>query len=141
MFLSIIGKEVDALLLDLFEMWCALTLQTLALNSLREYLPEEAVALHAGKHLNISRTIHQSHQANAAKDPHQGEIYDSQDPLVQRYYASLRKRFYDLMSSPSALTRQCYYYSFQPRAFNRRNNARLTTATEAQIEIKIKFCD
>lgn len=129
-FLSIVGKEVDALLLNLLEMWCALTLQTLTLNALREYLPEGAVAPYAGKHLNVALPIHQSHQANAVKDPHQGDMYHSQDPFVQRYYASLRRRFYDLKFSPNAFTREYYYNSFQTRAYSNRNNARL-----AEIQI------
>ena len=133
MFLSIIDKEVDPLLLNLLEMWCALTLQTLTLNALREYLPEGAVAPYAGRHLNVALPIHQSDPVNAVKFPHLENMYHSQDPLVRRYYASLCRRFHDLKFSPSALAREYYDHFWQTKAYIRRNNARLTTAKEIQI--------
>lgn len=138
MYLAIIDKEIDALSLNLLEMRCALTLQTLTLNALREYLPDGAVAPYAGKHLNVALPIYQSHQPNAVQDPFHGDIYHSEDPLIQRYCASLRRRFLDLKFSPNNLVREYYYKCWKTNAAVRRYSSQLKAAKKAQTGINLK---
>jgi len=87
-FLSIFQKEVDPLLLNLLEMWCCLILQTLTKNALLAYIPKGMVAPYAGMHLNVALPIYQSLQGDAVIDTLHGDLYHSNDPLVQRYIAS-----------------------------------------------------
>jgi len=89
-------------------MWCCLMLQTLTKNALLAYIPEGMVAPYAGMHLNVALPIHQSLQGDATIDTLHGDLYHSNDPLLQRYYSSLRRRFYELKYSPNPLLREYY---------------------------------
>jgi hypothetical protein len=42
------------------------------------------------------------------RDSSHGDIYHSSDALLQEYYRSLRKNYYQLKNSPNLLIRQCY---------------------------------
>jgi hypothetical protein len=107
-FLSVIKDDVDPLLLNLLEFWCCLMLQTLTKNALATYLPPGALSPQAGQHLNVALPIHQSAQGEAVRDSSHGDIYHSSDALLQEYYRSLRKNYYQLKNSPNLLIRQCY---------------------------------
>lgn len=42
------------------------------------------------------------------RDSSHGDIYHSSDALLQEYYRSLRKNYYQLKHSPNPLIQQCY---------------------------------
>jgi hypothetical protein len=108
----------DPNLLNLLEMWCSLMLQTLTKNTLLKYLPENGVAPYAGKHLNIALPLHQ--RPNKIQvEPQDPSIFHSLDPLVQRYYASLRRRFYELKFSPNPSVRAYYESVIRQRVVSR----------------------
>lgn len=134
-FLSTFQKEVDSLLLNLLEMWCCLILQTITKNALLAYIPKGMVAPYAGMHLNVALPIHQSLQGDAVFDTLHGDPYHSNDPLVQRYYSSLRRRFYELKYSPNPLLRE-YYCRTRRDAQTKASVTRRAKAAQAVLQGK-----
>ncbi len=108
----------DPNLLNLLEMWCSLMLQTLTKNALLKYQPENGVAPYAGKHLNVALPLHQRPNKILA-EPQDPSIFHSLDPLVHLYYASLRRRFYELKFSPNPSARAYYDSVIRQRVISR----------------------
>jgi hypothetical protein len=133
--------EVDPLLLNLLEMWCALTLQTLTRNALERYLPKGKLAPCAGRHLNVALPLHQSARGERVNDIFHGDLYHSKDPEVQRYYQSLRRRFYDLKESPNQVHRDYYaktvHESHQKRVLTMRNNSTQQILNGKAVRVRI----
>lgn len=115
--------DVDPRLLNLLEMWCALVLQTLTRNALERYLPKGKLAPYAGRHLNVALPLHQNTRGVKVNDVFHGDLYHSKDPEVQKYYQSLRRRFYDLKESPNQVERD--YYARTVHASHQKRNATL----------------
>jgi hypothetical protein len=96
-------------------------LQTLSKNALLKYLPKNGVAQHAGTHLNIALPLHQ--RPNKVRvDFQDPSIFHSNDPLVQQYYTSLRRRFHELKFSPNPSLREYYANVLRQRVIQRVNN-------------------
>ena len=117
-FLCETTETADPLLLNLLEMWCCLMLQTLTRNALAKYLPEEMVAPYAGTHLNIALPLHQA-PFKVMVDTQDPSMYHTSDPMVARYYASLRRRFYELKFSQNMVLRSYYAKVIQQRVISR----------------------
>jgi hypothetical protein len=118
-----VDTDVDPLLLNLLEMWCCLVFQTLTRNALHKYLPPAKLAPYAGMHLNVALPLHQSTRGEKVNDIFHGDLYHSQDPHVQKYYQSLRHRFWDLKYSPNLVQRE--YYANRIRQSHQKRNATL----------------
>lgn len=116
-FLLATGK-VDPLLLNILEMWCCLMLQTLTRNAIAKYLPIHLIAPGAGTHLNVGIPLHQA-PFSAMIDCHDPTLYHSSDSVVKQYYASLRRRFYELKFSPNAILREYYAKVIRERVISR----------------------
>jgi hypothetical protein len=105
-------------LLNLLEMRCSLMLQTLTKNALLKYLPENGVAPYAGKHLNVALPLHQ--RPNKIQvEPQDPSIFHSLDPPAQRYYASRRRRFYELKFSSNPSVRAYYESVMRQRVISK----------------------
>jgi hypothetical protein len=91
--------EVEPLTLNLIGMWCSLTLQTLPVSTLREYLPVSELSPRTGCHLNFSSPLRQSHQSEVPSGKELGELYKSDDPEVVAYYGERSKQFHGLRHS------------------------------------------
>lgn len=113
--------ENDPKLLNLLEMWCCLMLQVLTKNTLTRYLPSSVVAPCAGRHLNIAIPLLQP-PYKIAINSEDLSIYQSDDPLVQQHYASLRRRFYELKFAPSLLHQKYYQDVLRQRIITRVQN-------------------
>jgi hypothetical protein len=105
-FLTSFDDYIHPLKLNLLEMWCSLILQTLTRNAITAYC--EQVSPHAGKHLNVALPLHQCYNGEKRTDLLHGDLYRSHDPLIQEYWKSLRRAFYDLKYSENPLQRAYY---------------------------------
>lgn len=132
-------ENVDPLLLNVFEMWCCLMLQTLTKNAISKYLPANMVAPYAGTHLNIGIPLHQV-PFSVMVDYQDLSLYHNSDPTIKQYYASLRRRFYELKFSPISAIRDYYPKVIRQRVINRvqKNNRRLTDFLDgAEMLVKV----
>jgi hypothetical protein len=124
-FLSIMESEVHTLLFNLLEMWCCLTLQTLTKNALLAYLPEGKMAPSAGTHLNVALPIYQSANTKGMTESLlHGDIYHSNNKLVQQNYSNLRKRFFELKDSPEPTMREYYMRTMRHARIKKSNTQR-----------------
>lgn len=111
-------RKVDPLLLNILEMWCCLMLQTLTRNAVAKYLPIHLVAPSAGLHLNVGIPLHQA-PFSVMVDCQDSTLYHSSNFVAKQYYASLRRRFYELKFSPNPVLREYYAKVIRQRVISR----------------------
>jgi hypothetical protein len=99
--------EICPLMLNFLAMWCCLMLQTPTRNALLKYLPVEMIAADAGTYLNIGIPLLQA-PYSVMVDREDTIVYHSSDLIVQQYYTSWRRRFYELKFSPHPALREFY---------------------------------
>ena len=113
--------QPDPLILNMLEMWVSLILQSLSRSVLEDYLPSNALALSAGRHLNPMNPLYQSSQT-----PECGEalldidVYRTKDPSRHEYYQQMRRCFHDMKDSPDPEFRR-YYEETKIRAAAKRS--------------------
>lgn len=116
-------------------------LQTLIRNALLAYLPKGTLSPHTGMHLNVALPIYQTVQGEAVPDSLHGDIYHSMDPVVQQYYSSLRRKFFELKHSLSPLLRSYYEKTMYERQVNVATAKRKHSADRALqgVEVLVRF--
>jgi len=120
--LSAPGPDVliDPLSLNLLEMWCSLTLQTLPKDTLAQYLPCETLAPQAGCHLNLASPLSQSVQSKGPEADGLGNLYASDDSLFKEYFKERVRQYRELRNSNDPFLRD-YWWDNAKRAVNAAN--------------------